>query len=130
MNVDMARNLPVEASTVSGLGTARPSVYQSATGADQFGDGGKALPAIEIGRSQVEVGEMNVEGKNVVDFTERLLKAKASKDPYFEKIPFFGDAYRLLVPVVQRWREMGLSTDDISRMFAALGAAVFEEDLG
>jgi hypothetical protein len=73
---------------------------------------------------------MNVEGKNVVDFTERLLKAKASKDPYFEKIPFFGDAYRLLVPVVQRWREMGLSTDDISRMFAALGAAVFEEDLG
>jgi hypothetical protein len=41
MKVDMARNLPVEASTVSGLGTARPSAYQSATGADQFSDGGK-----------------------------------------------------------------------------------------
>lgn len=68
------------------------------------------------------------EEKNLVDFTERLLKAKASKDPYFEQIPF-GDAYRLLAPLVQKWREMGLSAEDISRKFAALGAAVFVEDL-
>ena len=53
-NVDMARNLRVEASTVRGLGTARPSLCQSAAGADQFWDGGKAPPVAGFRHGVVE----------------------------------------------------------------------------
>jgi hypothetical protein len=58
------------------------------------------------------------------------IKARADQEAYSRKLSVTADGYVLLMPVVQKWREMGLSTKDIGRMFTFLGTEVFIEDPG
>jgi hypothetical protein len=62
---------------------------------------------------------------NVVEFSE---KEKDEEKAYHRKLGAYKETYFLLMPVVERMREMGLTSSEISRPFKFLGDDVFPRD--
>ena len=62
---------------------------------------------------------------NIVDFGQKRLSAKAEQEEYSRKLDAYKEAYALLVPVVERMRKMGLTSEEIRRLFKFLADEVF-----
>jgi hypothetical protein len=62
---------------------------------------------------------------NIVNFSEKLLSAKAERDEYSRKLDAYKEGYALLIPVVEKMRKMGLTSVEIGRLFKFLGDEVF-----
>jgi len=57
--------------------------------------------------------------ENISNFVEQLLSRHASENGTYKNARYEG--YRLLIPVIEHMREMGLSTVEIGHFFNFLG---------
>jgi hypothetical protein len=66
--------------------------------------------------------------ENVLFFLEGLRRRKADQHPVDAKMDARWEGFKLLIPVVGKLREMGLSDSEIGRFFKFLGDELVQDE--